>query len=183
MTKHVCIRMLMMMVFIHLTGCSGPPPNDEQENFVRSYRVLKNDLQSLKIDKMIGLFGNRLLPENISQTIDEKQKELDALLHNKDRSASSWRAEVDGIYREGSDVVITASYEGIFFRMTIFNETAKKIAEGIKAGDQIVFSGILGSEVSLTDFGASLAPEFCFYPSEIRWKSMVLNQPILTKTI
>lgn len=176
-TVYSMMRGLRSMVFVALTiglmvaGCSEPVCNKEQVEFIRNHKILKNELENLKIQKMVGLLGKKLPPEDIAEQIDNKQNELNKLFRKSDRHAKLWHAEVDGIYWDGSSIIVRASYNGHFYRLYISDDNAKKMAKSIKSGDLIMFSGVLGSETSLTKLGASLAPEFHFEPEEIVWKS------------
>jgi hypothetical protein len=165
-------------VLIHVAGCGGPSENKEQEAFIKNFRTLKSELQDLQTDKLVGWMSKNLQPENLGQQIEEKQRKLDELLGDKSRQANSWNAEVDSLIRDGSKIIIRASYGGHFYGLEIFDPSAKKIAEEIKAGDQIVFSGRVGAETSITKTGAALAPEFRFPPTEILWKSAKISQSL-----
>lgn len=168
----------IVFVLIQIAACSGPAENKEQENFIKNVRTLKSELQNLQTEKLVGWMSKNLQPENLGQQIEEKQRKLDELLGDKSRQANSWNAEVDSLIRDGSNIVIRASYGDHFYRLEIFDPSAKKIAEEIKAGDQIVFSGRIGAETSITKTGAALAPEFYFPPSEILWKTKKIVQSV-----
>jgi hypothetical protein len=168
----------IVFVLIQVAACGGPTENKEQESFIKTFRILRSELQNLKADKLVGWLDKNLQPENLDQQIAEKQRKLDELLGNKGRQANSWNAEVDSLIRDGSNIIIRASYGDHFYQLQIFDPSAKKIAEQIKAGDQIVFSGKVGAEASITKTGASLAPEFYFPPTEILWKSTKISQAL-----
>ena len=170
------------IVFVVLTiglmaaGCSEAVRNEEQVEFIRNHKILRNELENLIIEKMVGSLGKGLPPEDISEQIDKKQNELDKLFKKSDRHAKLWLADVNNIYWDGPSILIRASYNCHFYRLYISDGNAKKMAQNIKSGDSIMFSGVLGSETSLTKFGASLAPEFHLKPQEIVWKSVKIVQ-------
>jgi hypothetical protein len=172
------LSVLIVSVLIQVAGCGGPSENTEQKNFVKTFRILKSELQDLKTEKLVGWLDKNLQPENLDQQIAEKQRKLDDLLGDKGRQANSWNAEVDSLIRDGSNIIIRASYGGHFYRLQIFDPEAKKVVEQIKAGEQIVFSGKVGAEASITKAGAVLAPEFYFPPTEILWKSTTISQTV-----
>jgi hypothetical protein len=168
----------IVFVLILAAACGGPAENKEQERFIKTFRTLKSELGELKAEKLVSWMDKNLQPENLDQQIAEKQRKLDELLGDKGRQANSWNAEVESLIRDGSNIIIRASYGGHFYRLQIFDPRAKKIAEQIKAEDQIVFSGKVGAEASITKTGAALAPEFYFPPTEILWKSAKITQSL-----
>lgn len=168
----------IVFVLLQVAACSGPAENKEQDGFINSFRILKSELQNLKTENLVGWIGKDIEPKNLDHQIAEKQRKLDELLGDKERQANSWNAEVDSIIRDDSNIIIKASYSDHLYRLKIFDPSAKKIAEQIKSGDQIIFSGKLGAEASTTKTGAALAPEFYFPPTEILWKSVKISQSL-----
>jgi len=170
------ISVIFLLILTVTVGCS-PSENTDQENFIKSIRAIVSELRELQSEKLFGWLDNNLRPEGVDGKISEKQRQLDQLLGDKDRKAKSWNAEVDSLARDGSNILIWSSHGGHTYQLKIFDSEAKKIVEEIKAGDEIIFSGVIGAEASLTKTGATLAPEFHFSPSEILWKSVKITQP------
>lgn len=159
-----------------LCGCAKENRSQVQYDFVRKLDTVKNDLLNLQMSWLLNRGeGGKLPPEDLDQQIAAKKVELAALFRNPP-VADSWNASVVTLKRDGSSIVILASYGSTSYVLRILDPAAKKIAENLRDGDDIQFTGRLMAEGSATSIGAVISSEFAVYPTKVVRGDLQLTQ-------
>lgn len=158
-----------------LYGCysTADIPSPQQEEYILKLRRLSTEVDVLTRQRE-GKDG-KLPPRDLEGLIEQKKKEFDNALRVTP-TAVAWNATIDELERRNNLVVIHTSYKEQWYQLNIKDEKAKSVVETTFArGDKIRFSGPIGSEHSLTPLGASLNPDFRFYPTEVQKGSVVVQ--------
>lgn len=107
-----------------------------------------------------------------NELIEKKAEETaKSFLKNNQATADNWKATVDKIRDSGDSTEIISQHKTHTYTMRIADPALKDWASTLKNGDQIIFSGNLGNERSVTIEGGLRNPEFTFFPASIRLAS------------
>ena len=159
-----------------LLGCADENRNAVQYDFVHKIHILTEELLDMRVSWVLGKGkGGGLPPEDLDKQIDKKKETLSNLLENPPY-AEDWSASIIGLRREDASIVISATFGNTMYLMTIDEPDAKRIAENLREGDKIIFTGRLMSEGSLTPLGAFFSPHFPVYPTELTRGDRTLSQ-------
>jgi hypothetical protein len=157
-------------------GCSEST-NPEQDAFVSQVRSLSSRLGDHQSTALVeGLIGSQQVAASSNEAIKKLDSEVRRLFHETRTTASSWRAEVERIEPVDGLVVVKTAYGNQLYRLKLFDESAKSAVARLTKGDEILFSGVLGPERSLTQFGSLASPVFEFYPTTIAVRGSTLSQ-------
>ena len=167
----IFLASLMLMI-----GCAEEKRNQAQYEFVRKLEKVKDDISDLQVARLLnkGKDG-KLPPEDLNQQIDAKKSELATLFRNPP-VADSWNASVVSVNRDGGSIVVLASYGSTLYALKISDPDAKRIAENLRDGDKIQFTGRLMAEGSATSIGAIISSEFSVYPTKLVRDDLQLTQ-------
>ena len=157
----------ILLIAVLMLGCAEEKRNQAQYNFVHRLDTVINDLQDLQVSWLLNKGkGGALPPEDLNQQIEAKKAKLEALLRNPP-VADAWNALIVSVRREGASIVVHTSYGRTSYVLKILDPAAKKLAENLRDGDNIQFSGRLMPEGSKTLFGAMVSSVFNVYPTKL----------------
>lgn len=170
------IYIAFVATLIMIIGCAEEKRSQAQYDFVKKLDMVKSDLQSLQMSWLFNKGeGGKLPPEDLNQQIDAKKSELATLFHNPP-AADSWNASIVSVKRDGASILVIASYGSTSYVLKILDPAAKKIAENLRDGDDIQFTGRLMAEGSATSIGAIISSEFSVYPTKLVRGELQLTQ-------
>ena len=176
--RHLVARVFICATFIAsaiLSGCysTADLPSPQQEEYILQLRRLSTEVD--RLTRQRGGTDGKLPPRDLEDRIEQKRKEFSGAL-SATPTAVSWNATIDNLRRSGETIVIHASYKEHWYQLQIQDDKAKRVIEATFAsGDNIRFSGPIGPEQSLSPLGASLNPDFHFYPTMIQKGSVVVQ--------
>jgi len=151
--------------------------NKEQREFVKILSVLQNKLIEKNVYALTGKDKEgKLAPEDIDDQVQELRNQADFIFGAGSPSAKLWKATVLGLTRDGPFVVIHASYLGHQYKLYMFGDTSKEQAQLLNEEEEILFSGNLGPERSLTRWGALAAPSYRLYPTYVTNGTLEIKQ-------
>lgn len=148
----------------------------------RAYALRLKQIDRTLMDKNISNFVGKgengtLLPEDIHEQIANLRAEADYMLGAGVPKAKLWKGTVTGLRRDGRFVVLSAFYMGQHYKLYLFDAAAKERVQLWKEDDEILFSGNLGSEQSVTRWGGLTSPSFEFFPTYITDGKLEIQQP------
>jgi|SRR5471032_1550882 len=152
-------KALILMTLMSLTACSqesGPKAEQEFMAIIKEMQASYSDAEKIH---------NDILADKAVRTGKER-------LFDASHNVEGWTAEVVEI-SDVFGVMIEAKNKDVTFKMIMVNPDSKKLANNLKRGDEILFSGELGHESSFTDYGTVTNPEFAFTPKFIYKKGDV----------
>jgi len=177
----MCNKKLLLgiaaVIVIALVGCEDRPQVPDQIAFMHQISVFKrrnDDLNNLEYNGKDG--SGRLAPADISEQVKASEREILQFLKQTPHIADQWIATVVGVHRKGAMVVLNASYGMQSYSFHIYDPQGVKIAEQFLGDEEIVFSGNLGPERSMTIFGALAWPTFSLYPTRLSSKHGEITQ-------
>jgi hypothetical protein len=169
----------VVAIVIALVGCEERRQVPDQMAFMHQISVFKLRYEDLNYLEYNGKDSNgRLVPADISEQVKASDREILQYLKDTPRNAVQWIATVVGVHRKGSMVVLNASYGMQSYSFHIYDPQAVKIAEQFTGDEEIVFSGNLGPERSMTIIGALAWPSFSLYPTRLSSKHGEITQSL-----
>ena len=168
---------MAIAIALCLTGCSDKRTTvPEQISFINQISAYEKQNDHLRYMKLRGKDENKELPpENLADQIAESDREILKFLKNPPK-AVQWIATVVDVRRQKNEIFISSGYRNQAYGLIIFDEQAKKIAEQFKEDDEIIFTGILFPEQSLSILGALSLPEFRIEPTQLSSKYGQITQ-------
>lgn len=121
--------------------------------------------------------------DNQQQLLDQAKKTKNELaikkaeeaatdfLKGKTTTADNWKATVEEVRSMEITTDIIGQYKTQTYTMRLADPKLKAWAATLKSGDNLIFSGSLGKERSITIEGGLRNPEFTFFPVSIRTES------------
>lgn len=102
--------------------------------------------------------------------------QVDQLRSASSRPVADWNARITNVYESDPFTIIEAQYGSMLYRLFIFGDEDRAKARTLKKEAFLIFSGDLGPEQSTTRFGATVNPEFEFYPTSVTSGAISINQ-------
>lgn len=141
--------------------------------------VFKRRYQDLDYMESTGEDGHgRLAAADISEQVNASNREILQFMKKTPHNAVQWIATVDRVKRDGAMVVLNAIYGMHSYSFYIYDPQGVKIAEQFTGGEEVVFSGNLGPERSITILGSLVAPSFSMYPTRLSSKHGEITQAL-----
>lgn len=114
---------------------------------------------------------NQAKKTNNDLTEKKAEETAKAFLKETVVTADNWKATVDKIRDGRNSTYLVSQYKTHTYTMRIADPVIKDWVSTLKTGDEIIFSGELGKERSVTVEGGLRNPEFTFFPAKIRLAS------------
>ncbi len=173
----VFLYFLLAIAFV-LNGCGDQrPQNQEQIAFMKKIQSLKTEKDRLDIIDFRGKDDEgRIAPADIDSQVKKIEQEILHLLKNASLDVAQWNAKVSSVQRNGSEIIVHSYYGSQNYDLVIFDAQSINIAEKLIEDDEINISGNLGSETSITLFGALTSQEFRLYPTSVLSKYGEIKQ-------
>ncbi|PMM32477.1 hypothetical protein [Vibrio lentus] len=167
--------LLSVIMGLSLVGCGNSDEPKQQKDFYQKIEQLEKELAIAKDS------SNTLI-------IDKKEKEIKRFLKNNQQQAQDWIGEVSHVRRDDQGRLrIKLENRNQEYTLNIIDLKAIEYASNFKAGDEVVFTGKLGAERSITISGALDNPEFKLIPESFRLKldkeSIVQNDDVIREQI
>jgi hypothetical protein len=107
--------------------------------------------------------------------IDAIKPEIERFLHQTNRRADNWQATIEDVRLDAGKIIITATFETQKYLLILLSADAKNKAAALTNGDQIIFTGGLSPERSLTINGGLTEQEFMTEPDSISIPNKAIN--------
>jgi hypothetical protein len=166
-------------IVIALSGCEERQKVPDQVAFMHQISLFKRRYQDLDYMESTGEDGHgRLAAADISEQVKSSNREILEFMKKTPHNAFQWIATVDRVKRDGAMVVLNAIYGMHSYSFYIYDPQGVKIAEQFIGGEEVVFSGNLGPERSITILGSLVAPSFNMYPTRLSSKHGEITQSL-----
>lgn len=150
-------RFLVLLVAFFIASCGEQQSLEPQAQ--KEFKQLVSSL-SEKYEE-VERSGNALAE-------DEFDKRFEKELKKTNRRATSWVGTFVSSSGDNDQLIIDLENDNQTYHLVLVDPKVIGFTKSLKNGDALLFTGDLGSEVSLTVSGALDEPEFRFYPFKIK---------------